>query len=311
MSAITQHAEQPRTPSHSDRFTQSEGVQRRRAGGGLSRWLTAVISSIAVISGVFVGNAPASATTVENILGTETPRTASDPDDAAVTLGLKFTIKKSGSISAIRFYKSASNVGTHVGAIYSASGTRVAEATVTNESASGWQSATLSTPVDANAGQTYTAAMFMPAGRYSVSDPYDWPIERTSLTGLAGTYSYGSSLRYPTQTYQESNYFIDVAFVADAAPAPDPVTPEQPTSPIAASPSKFPDASNTGVPAGVTLSAYTGPSAITQPGTVIDGKLVKTCLVIRADNVTIRNSLLQSRCFFNVLSDDGNTRPDL
>ncbi len=71
---------------------------------------------------------------------------------------------------------------------------------------------------------------------------------------------------------------------------------------------EWPDASNTGVPDGVTLTNYTGPSKITTPGTVIDGKKVTSCLVIEANDVTIKNSLLQSdRCFFNVLSDNRNT----
>jgi hypothetical protein len=54
----------------------------------------------------------------------------------------------------------------------------------------------------------------------------------------------------------------------------------------------FPDASNTGVPAGVTLTAYTGPTNITTAGTVIDGKQVDACLVVNAARVIIRNSRL-------------------
>ena len=69
----------------------------------------------------------------------------------------------------------------------------------------------------------------------------------------------------------------------------------------------WPDASNTGVPDGVTLTNYTGPATITTPGTVIDGKKVTSCLVIEANDVTIKNSLLQSGCFFNVDSYNGNT----
>jgi hypothetical protein len=51
-----------------------------------------------------------------------------------------------------------------------------------------------------------------------------------------------------------------------------------------------PVASNTGVPAGVTLTAYTGPSDITVNGTVIDGKDIHTRIFIDANNVTIKNS---------------------
>jgi hypothetical protein len=62
------------------------------------------------------------------------------------------------------------------------------------------------------------------------------------------------------------------------------------------------------VPAGTALTTYSGPSTITTAGTVIDGKQITSCLVIKANNVTIRNSLIVSNgCFFNVLADNGNT----
>jgi hypothetical protein len=52
----------------------------------------------------------------------------------------------------------------------------------------------------------------------------------------------------------------------------------------------WPYAGNTGVPAGTTLSAYTGPCDITAAGTVIDRKTVNCSLDIRAQNVTITRS---------------------
>ncbi|HMO11714.1 MAG TPA: hypothetical protein PKB06_09485, partial [Actinotalea sp.] len=87
-------------------------------------------------------------------------------------------------------------------------------------------------------------------------------------------------------------------------------TPSPPPPPAPApAPSGFPNASTTGVPAGVTLTAYTGPSRITQAGTVIDGKLITTPLVITAsaNNVTIKNSKIQASGFFLVLNDEGAT----
>jgi hypothetical protein len=52
----------------------------------------------------------------------------------------------------------------------------------------------------------------------------------------------------------------------------------------------FPDAGNTGVPAGVTLTNYTGPCTITTNGTVIDAKTVNCDLSIRATDVVIKRS---------------------
>jgi hypothetical protein len=60
-------------------------------------------------------------------------------------------------------------------------------------------------------------------------------------------------------------------------------------------PTGFPDASNTGVPSGVTLTAYTGPST-PAAGAVIDSKLITTCLNIANSGVIIRRSRVQATC---------------
>ena len=57
-----------------------------------------------------------------------TPATAT-----RVELGVKFKADYSGSITGIRFYKSAANTGTHIGSLWSTSGTRLAQATFTDE----------------------------------------------------------------------------------------------------------------------------------------------------------------------------------
>jgi chitodextrinase len=66
----------------------------------------------------------------------------------------------------------------------------------------------------------------------------------------------------------------------------------------------YPDASNTGVPAGTTLTAYTGPSNITTPNTVIDGKTLG-CVQVSAPGVVIRNSTIScSSSSYAVFVDD-------
>ena len=51
-----------------------------------------------------------------------------------------------------------------------------------------------------------------------------------------------------------------------------------------------PSASNTGVPTGKTLTAYNGTLTITTPGTVVDGLDVSGTIIVKADNVTIKNT---------------------
>src|SRR5882724_4602790 len=76
-----------------------------------------------------------------------TPAVAAASDPNAVELGLKFQATVNGSITGIRFYKGTGNTGTHVGHLWTSSGTSLASVTFTNETATGWQQATLATPV--------------------------------------------------------------------------------------------------------------------------------------------------------------------
>jgi hypothetical protein len=55
----------------------------------------------------------------------------------------------------------------------------------------------------------------------------------------------------------------------------------------------YPDATNTGVPAGTTLTPKSGDMQITQAGTVIDGIDLTGCITIWAPNVTIKRSKIR------------------
>jgi hypothetical protein len=66
-----------------------------------------------------------------------------------------------------------------------------------------------------------------------------------------------------------------------------------------------PGASNTGVPAGVTLKA-SGALTITKAGTVIDGLAINGAVSVKADNVTIRRSRINSTATYPVQIDSGN-----
>lgn len=71
----------------------------------------------------------------------------------------------------------------------------------------------------------------------------------------------------------------------------------------------YPSASNTGVPAGTTLTAYTGPANITTAGTVIENKTITKGLIIKAgaNNVIIRKCRFTVSAFWMVLNDEGAT----
>jgi hypothetical protein len=67
-----------------------------------------------------------------------------------------------------------------------------------------------------------------------------------------------------------------------------------PTATASESSKGFPDASDTGVPAGTKLKA-SGSITVTKDGTVIDGKDVHGEITVKADDVTIRNTRVSSK----------------
>src|SRR5260370_20280095 len=77
-----------------------------------------------------------------------TPTGAVDANDpSAVNLGVQFQAASSGFIYGVRFYKEVDNTGTHIGSLWSSTGTLMASGTFSNETASGWQDLDFTTPV--------------------------------------------------------------------------------------------------------------------------------------------------------------------
>lgn len=74
----------------------------------------------------------------------------------------------------------------------------------------------------------------------------------------------------------------------EPTPTPDP-TPTPTPDPTPAPSGDFPSASTTGVPAGTTLTDYTGPATISTANTVLSGKRFG-CITVTAPGVVIRNS---------------------
>jgi hypothetical protein len=169
-----------------------------------------------------------------NIWSTSTVPAAVDAGDpSAIELGLRFRSDVVGSITGIRFYKASTNTGTHIGNLWTNTGTLLATATFSGESASGWQTVSFSTPVTISANTTYVASYFAPAGHYSADSNYfagagfdNAPLHalQTGVDGANGVYSYGSSAAFPTSTFQATNYWVDVVFLPSSSTTPPTVT---------------------------------------------------------------------------------------
>jgi hypothetical protein len=153
---------------------------------------------------------------------TAQPSVASASDPGPVNLGVQFTSAVNGWVSGIRFYKGTGNTGTHVGSLWTSTGTLLGQVTFTNESASGWQEADFSSPIPVTAGTTYVASYFAPNGGYSVNSAYfasagvtNGPLTAPQSSAVAngnGVYVYGSAPAFPNRSYNATNYWVDVVF---------------------------------------------------------------------------------------------------
>ncbi|WP_436641635.1 DUF4082 domain-containing protein [Microbaculum sp. FT89] len=160
---------------------------------------------------------------------TDTPAILADVDPSPVELGVKFTTSTAGTVTAIRYYKSALDTGTHVGSLWTAGGTRLAQVIFTGETNSGWQQATLASPVPLTAGNTYVVS-YHSNGRYPATANFfngahtNGPLTAPSsaASGGNGVYLYGSG-GFPTQTYNATNYWADIVFVPAAGSNQPPV----------------------------------------------------------------------------------------
>ena len=72
------------------------------------------------------------------------------------------------SSPGVRFYKGTGNTGTHVGSLWSPSGERLAQATFSNESATGWQSVTFATPVRGHGRTAVRRVVHRAQGHYAL-----------------------------------------------------------------------------------------------------------------------------------------------
>jgi hypothetical protein len=148
------------------------------------------------------------------------PALETDNDPNPVELGVKFQSSTPGFITGIRFYKGPRNLGTHTGSLWSETGERLATATFTNETATGWQEVRFAQPVAVAANKTYVASYFAPRGYYSVDDDFflasgAWNGTLRALSndeGGNGVYRYASQSGFPNQTYKGSNYWVDAVF---------------------------------------------------------------------------------------------------
>ena len=149
-----------------------------------------------------------------------------DPDTSAVELGVRFRATTDGYVPGLRFYKAVGDVGPYVVNLWTGEGERLGSAVV-GTSGTGWIRVDFPRPLALRANQVYVASYFAPRGGYPADVGYfaragvrSGPLEAFAddATGHNGVYRYGDAGGFPDQSYESSNYWVDVVFVPGDLP---------------------------------------------------------------------------------------------
>ncbi|MBO0797664.1 MAG: DUF4082 domain-containing protein, partial [Blastocatellia bacterium] len=97
---------------------------------------------------------------------------------------------------------------------------------------SGWQQASFTTPISITANTTYVISYFAPQGNYASDNNYfaSTGVDNAPLHALSnstgggnGVFHYGGQGGFPADTFESSNYWVDVVF-QDGGPSPPRIT---------------------------------------------------------------------------------------
>jgi hypothetical protein len=222
----------------------------------------------------------------DTIFGSSAPAAIDSGDGHPVVVGVKFRSEVSGSVTGIRFYKAATNTGTHVGSLWSSGGTLLASATFTSETGSGWQQVNFATPAAIVANTTYVASYLAPKGHYSATSSgfASSGVSNPPLTALAqttspnGVYVYGTANAFPANSFKATNYWVDVNFEPTPTSPPGQVTKAGATAGIGSATVSWSAPSSGGPVTKYTITPYIGTTA--QTTTTLSGSPPATSTTI-------------------------------
>ena len=156
-----------------------------------------------------------------NIWGTPTP-TYNGNDGQSITVGNKFRSSQTAIIQGLRFYKWGTDSNTYQLRLYKVRDTSlIASTTYKNQTATGWVQSLFSSAVTIQPDTLYLISLFSSGGNYSANDNYfttntytngRFTMPKSSVAdGYNGNYRYGNG--YPTGTYEDANYWLDIVAV--------------------------------------------------------------------------------------------------
>jgi hypothetical protein len=127
-------------------------------------------------------------------------------------LGVKVTVDQPSQLTAIRFYKDPLETGAHTVRVWTAAGVQLAQTTVQNETASGWQEQALTNPLALQPGSVYVISVNVNTAygvtQHGLAAPVSSGPLHTVADGANGVFASDAGT-FPSQTFLSSNYFVD------------------------------------------------------------------------------------------------------
>ena len=155
---------------------------------------------------------------------TNVPANVETNDSVDYELGVRFVAQSDGTVSSLRYYRGtadATDTDIRTLNIWTAAGVNLGSVVVESRPGEdGWQVGTLDSGVTLQGGQTYVVS-YGTEQNYVYSSGFfgtAWQSADGQLTaplGGNGVFSAGSVGLFPTQSFNDSNYWVDLTFEAD------------------------------------------------------------------------------------------------
>ncbi len=235
---------------------------------------------------------------------TGTPASVPVNDGHPIEVGTKFRSTSAGYITAIRYYKGAGDTDSHVGHLWTSTGTQLAAVTFSGGTASGWQMMPLSTPVAIDANTTYIVSMYSsPVGYFAITtgglaSAVDNPPLKALASGEDGPNGvFQSGGGFPT-TGTNNNYWVDVVFDTNA--------PVDTTPPVISAVNAAPGADGTS--ATITWTTDENSDSSVRYGTVSGGLNLSssTGALVTSHSITLSGLTAGTTYYFTVSSKDAS-----
>ncbi len=206
------------------------------------------------------GTAPPVAASGGSIWGTSYTPQENAYSWGSFEVGVKFTASTSGTVSGVSFYKESWMGGyTHVGHLWSSTGTLLATAAFTNETPTGWQTVSFATPVSITANTTYIVSFSTGGGYFGISTNY---FSRSGVTNGALSVPidggvYGNANQFPSTNGEGMNFWADVVYTPNTSTPTTQVSHASSTSTVVAANTKTNATTTTGTPSGTQSTSAT------------------------------------------------------